>query len=120
MLSGGKMNKKRGGIILGVIVFAGAALAIGLHAQGGSPPPSTGVIPDYEIYSFLFHQVIAYNKKAAELQAQGKDGSFLSSFYQKRANLSDAESTALTQIALECLAKVAAQDAQAHALVASF
>src|SRR5258708_7277355 len=89
-------------------------------AQKVSADPSAQqatAIPKHVIYGLLFHEITALDKKAAELERQGKDSSFLRNYHRNKAGLNDAQSKALNEIAPDFQSELDKLDQQARAVI---
>jgi predicted transglutaminase-like cysteine proteinase len=63
-------------------------------------------IPTHVAYGLFFGEMLALRKKADEMERNGRPAAALRDYDKKRANLSDEQSNALNQIALNCNDKV--------------
>jgi hypothetical protein len=77
----------------------------------------TRAIPEHWMYWHLFEHKVMLDKKAVELDRQGKNGSVFREHYKTSANLDDREAQILDRIAQETYDKVTAQDARAKKLI---
>ncbi|MFN2452806.1 MAG: hypothetical protein ABR577_01155 [Pyrinomonadaceae bacterium] len=113
------MNRKRILIVLGVFALAIGSLALGRQSQSAqsSSPQKPSEIPDHVAYKHLFHHVVAFKKQAEEAEKQGKDGSAFRAFFKRKAELSDEQSRALNEVAIECDREVKQQDARAQIII---
>ncbi len=113
------MKKKHA--LIGLLVIA--AITTGLAftfqpSQGQRQQPHQGQsIPDYEVYHQLFHNHVAMKKEAHDLEKLGKDGKFLSGFYQREAKLNDQQARMQDEIAPSCDEEVAKLDTKAGAII---
>lgn len=81
--------------------------------------PARQEIPEHVTYGFLFQHIAWLNKKAAELESQGKDASEYRLHYKQSANLSDKEAQMLDQVARETHHKVKVLDDEAKKIIAA-
>lgn len=80
--------------------------------------PRGGQVPQYIVYRQLFRHVVILRNKAAEEERQGRDGAALRTLYKRNAELNDAESAVLDQIAEDAERQVSELDAQARTIIA--
>jgi len=101
----------------------GEVVAVSTSATSASSTMQLGVgptnsnVPEEVAYWFLFRQQTFINKKAAEVERQGKDSSFLRKYYQNEANLDDRQAAILNEIATQCDLEVRALEAEAKVVV---
>lgn len=103
-----------------LVPAAGVAADDASAATREAPPPAeraAATLPDHVVYWHLFHHVAALDRRAAELEKQGQDGSRLRSFYRDRARLSAAQAGTLSAVASDCDGEVAAQDRRAGEVI---
>lgn len=120
--------KKRYGMIFfcGVVLATSAFIFIRqtksdeLSQPRGASVPKTATASEDVYYSHVFHHIAFLNKKAADEEGQGRDGSALRTLYQRQVDLSDAQSRALDEIALNCVRTVARQDERAKRIIDQF
>jgi len=96
-----------------------AAEAVSTAATRAAPPPAAAAapLPDHVVYWHLFRHIVALDRKAAELETRGEDGSRLRSLYRNRASLSAAQARTLSEIASDCNDEVATQDRRAEEVI---
>lgn len=93
-----------------------------LSVSNPAPQPAAkpAPAPEHIYYNHLFHHIAFLNKKAADEEAQGRDGSALRTLYQRQMNLSEPQSRALDEVALNCVRAVARQDEKAKRVIDRF
>lgn len=74
-------------------------------------------VPKHVVYGILFREMAAFRKKAEELKAQGKDSRLLENYHAKRANLNEAQTTALENIAQESQSEVEEIEQEANRII---
>ena len=114
---------------LSVLLFAG--LVVGIFAFNTIPETKQSgdltlsrndlVIPEHVIYRHLFHDIVALNEKADEMERQGQSaGLSLRTVYKRRAELTEDQARVLYEIALNCEQQVNAQDAKAKVIIDAY
>lgn len=74
-------------------------------------------IPDHLLYWHVFDHKMMLDKKAEEVEKQGRSGSAFRTHYKTAANLSDREAQIFDRVAEETYEKVKTQDANAKKLI---
>jgi hypothetical protein len=107
-----------------------ASLSIGVFALSRPPKVAKSdgaatnnagpAIPEYVIYRQLFHQVVALNEYADQLESQGKAPSSARSVFKRQAELTDEQALILARIATECEREVKQQDLKAKAIIDAY
>lgn len=130
-----KRRMRRIWLTLCLLISATAALAFGLRANptGDVPAHSTELarpahsaeippvpIPEYVVYSALFHYLVAVKEQADELERSGIDAASLRYSHRNGANLSDEQNQILHEIASACVREVAQQDMRAQKLIEKY
>jgi hypothetical protein len=82
-----------------------------------SLPAQTPDVPKHVVYGILFREMSAFRKKAEELRVQGKDARVLENFHAKRANLNEAQTTALENIAQESQSEIEEIEQEANRII---
>jgi hypothetical protein len=103
--------------VFGIIFFITASLALGQTASIPPPGGERTPLPLSHLYwHFLIHQ--DHLDRAAVLrQKQGKDGSWLHDYYQRRLGFNDAEFRPVRQTALRLEAELNDIDAKVKSVV---
>jgi hypothetical protein len=82
-------------------------------------PAATAVqpLPRNTLYRLLFREIAAFQNQAAQLAAQGKSNTFVSTYHQNQFHLDASQAAELIQIALSCAQQIQALDDQARLIV---
>src|SRR5215213_2827644 len=103
------MNKKR--ILIAICLLALTMISLawakqqapqpskGDQSAQGRPTPQQPEVPDEVVYRHLLNHVLAFKKKAEEVEREGKDGNPFRKYFKHKANLNDYEAQTLDEIA---------------------
>jgi hypothetical protein len=83
-------------------------------------PPKKGIaepLPESVKYWVLFRHVTALEAKAKALEKRGEDGAPYRSVYRLSAKLTETQSSQLSSIAADCVARVEEKDREALAII---
>src|SRR5205085_1056199 len=115
---------------IALVILCATCLSIGVFALSGSPQITKGPalaannvspdIPEHVIYRQIFHQVVAFNEYADQLESQGKDSSSVRTIYKRQAELTDEQALILGRIAAECERDVKQQDLKAKVIIDAY
>jgi hypothetical protein len=139
------MKVSRLSIVIGLMILATGALAIGrfnstpvqpsaimgktsateLSAKRGRISQKTGggsttepqSIPKHIVYGLLFREIIALQKTADRLEREGKEVSVFRTFHKEKAGLNDKENQILVRIANDCQAVLDTLDRRATEVI---
>lgn len=142
------MNRNRILAAIGFLCLTAGVLAFGSHNNGGAnsakknePPQErseavvvddtqpgaadpgaqrSGAIPLRVVYRQLFHHYAALQKKAAELESQGKNGATVRHYYKRQAKLSDKLDRELERIAAKTDKEVERLDKRAKEVIDNY
>ena len=93
---------------------------LSLPAYCQSPPASKLTnVPDFVLYDHFLFRVVWLENQANSLKAQGKDDTFMRSWMQTKAGLSDQETASLKAIATDCRATPSAIVSAVRSLAAA-
>lgn len=99
------------------LLVAAFLTVLSLPAYCQSPPANQlTTVPDFVLYDHFMFRIVWLEKQANNLEAQGKDGTFMRSWAQRSAGLTDQETASLKAIALDCQTATSAILAAARAV----
>lgn len=112
------MRKKY--IVTGACLLGLLSVAILIRPQSRAQSRSPAQIPEHVIYRHLFHHVLALQKKAAELEKDGKDAAQLRTHFKRQAELNDEQARVLDQVAAQYDEQEKVLDARARPIIDAY
>lgn len=114
--------RKQRAVVLCLIALAIGGLSFVRHQQTSAQTSrrQSPEVPAYVIYKHLFHHVMALKRKAEAIERNGKDASQFRTHFKRNANLSEEQTRALEDVAVEFDQEEQMIAARAKPLIAAY
>ena len=89
-----------------------------LSPQAPSSTPAAFTAPPEVVYGMFLKELVAFQKKADDLERQGKSGDAWRARHQRFTELSDRQFATVREVATSCMQDVQSYDEQAAGIIA--